>query len=373
MIKLAAMQKIVIDAREIGTTTGRYIENLLEELQEIDTDLTHRYYILMYPKTLATWQPKSKRFIKVACRFKEFTFGEQLGLLWQLLVIQPDLVHFGMVQQPILYMGKVVTTMHDLTTLRFDNPSKNPLVFRFKQQVYQVVNFIAAHKSKAVIVPTEFVKDDVARTMRTNSRKITVTYEAGDKIGAKAEPLPELTGTQFILYVGRPNPHKNLARLIEAYALLKQTMPHVHLVLAGRSDALFKRFERDVERGNIPDVHFTDRVSDGQLRWLYEHAAVYVFPSLSEGFGLPGLEAMANDAPVASSNATCLPEVYGNAAHYFNPVSVDDIAAKVKDILTDEKLRKQLVARGHKQVAKYSWRRMAQQTLDIYKSILNEP
>src|SRR6185312_12742625 len=108
----------------------------------------------------------------VASRYKEFTFAEQIGLFWQLLVIQPDLVHFAMVQQPILYFGKVVTTMHDLTTLRFNNPSKNPLVFWFKQRVYVWVNFIAAHKSKAVIVPTEFVKDDVARNMRTNSRKI---------------------------------------------------------------------------------------------------------------------------------------------------------------------------------------------------------
>ncbi|HXR49585.1 MAG TPA: glycosyltransferase family 1 protein [Verrucomicrobiae bacterium] len=366
------MKKIVIDAREWPTSTGRYVRELVEQLQEVDTDLSHRYYILMKPKDLDSWEPKSKRFTKVASRYKEFTFAEQIGLFWQLLVIQPDLVHFAMVQQPILYFGKVVTTMHDLTTLRFNNPSKNPLVFWFKQRVYVWVNFIAAHKSKAVIVPTEFVKDDVARNMRTNSRKITVIYESGDTYPMKPEAVAELEDKQFIMYIGRPSPHKNLSRLIEAYGTLKQSMPELHLALVGKRDALYKRHEQEVERLGIPDVHFTGFLSDARVRWLYEHAAVYVFPSLSEGFGLPGLEAMANGAPVASSNATCLPEVYGDAALYFDPRNVDDMAGTIKRILTDEKLRARLISAGRKQVAKYSWRRMAEQTLEVYKRVLGE-
>lgn len=366
------MKKIVIDAREWSTSTGRYVRELVEHLQVVDTDLSHRYYILLKPKDLGSWEPKSKRFNKVSSRFKEFTFGEQLGLLWQLLVIQPDLVHFTMTQQPILYLGKVVTTMHDLTTLRFDNPSKNPLVFGFKQQVYKLVNFVAAHKSTLIITPSEYVKDDVARALRTNSRKIRVTYEAGEIYNTKAEPVPELEEAQFIMYVGRPMEHKNLGRLIDAFALLKQSMPELHLVLVGKQDSLFRRHEQAVEAAHIPDVHFTGWLPDSQVRWLYEHTAAYVFPSLSEGFGLPGLEAMANGSPVVSSNATCLPEIYRTAAHYFDPRSVDDMAAAIQQVITDKQLRSKLITAGRKQAAKYSWQRMAEQTLDIYKYVLGE-
>lgn len=366
------MKKIVIDARELRTSSGRYVERLLEYLQQVDTDLSHRYVVLLKPRDMDGWEPKSKRFTKFACPYKEFTFAEQFGLLWQLLRLKPDLVHFAFVQQPILYRGKVVTTMHDLTTLRFGNPAKNPIVFRFKQMVYQWVNFIAAHKSKVIITPTEYTKEDVAKAMRTNSRKIVVTYESAEELAAKAEPIAELEDKQFIMYVGRPNPHKNLGRLIEAFSLLKQTLPDLHLVLAGKQDALFRRQEREVSRLGIPDVHFTGFVSDGQLRWLYEHTTAYVFPSLSEGFGLPGLEAMIHGAPVISSDATSLPEIYGDAARYFDPLDTDALVTAIKAVVTKPELRKELVKRGYRQAGKYSWERMAEQTLDIYRRVLGE-
>lgn len=367
------MKKIVIDARELRTSTGRYIERLLHYLQEVDTDLSHRYIVLLKPEDMEDWKPYSKRFSKVACPYKEFTlFPEQVLYLWQLIRLKPDLVHFGMVQQPVLYQGAAVTTMHDLTTLRFKNPSKNPIVFRVKQDIYYWVNFIAAHKSRAVLVPTEYVKDDVAKAMRTNSRKITVTYEAGNTLEGKPEAIKELADLQFIMYVGRPNPHKNLNRLIEAFSLLKHDLPDLHLVLAGKEDALFRRLQRKVDSMGIPDVHFTGKISDGQLKWLYENTAAYVFPSLSEGFGLPGLEAMAHGAPVVSSDATSLPEIYGEGAYYFEPTDVEAMAKAIKAVLTKPDLRKKLIKEGTKQVKKYSWKRMAEQTLDVYREALGE-
>jgi glycosyltransferase involved in cell wall biosynthesis len=364
------MKKIVIDARELRTSTGRYVERLLNYLQEVDTDLSHRYVVLLKPKDMEGWNPKSKRFTKVACKYKEFTFGEQLGFAWQLYKLNANLVHFPMVQQPILYQRKVVTTMQDLTTLRFANPAKNRIIFRFKQRVYHWVNMIAARKSKVIITPTEFVKLDVAKYTHTNSRKIVVTYEAGDSIEASAEPIDELQDKQFIMYVGRPTPHKNLERLIDAFALLKEKHPELHLVLAGKTDKLFKRHASTVEKLGLQDVHFTGFISDGQLRWLYEHCAAYVFPSLSEGFGLPGLEAMSHKAPVVASNATCLPEVYGDAAHYFDPYDTDAMVKAINDVLTKSELRKNLIKTGTRQVGKYSWKRMAEQTLAAYNSVL---
>jgi len=363
-------KKIVIDARELRTSTGRYVERLLNYLQEVDTDLSHRYVVLLKPKDMDGWDPKSKRFTKVVCRFKEFTFSEQLGLAWQLYRLKANLVHFPMVQQPVLYQRKVVTTMQDLTTTRFSNPSKNRLIFRFKQWVYKWVNHIAARKSRAIITPTEFVKDDVAKFTRSNSRKIIVTYEAGDSIEADSEPIEELEDKKFIMYVGRPTPHKNLERLIEAFAILKEKHPELHLVLAGKTDRLFKRHSGTVKDMGLEDVHFTGFVSDRQLRWLYEHCTAYVFPSLSEGFGLPGLEAMSHKAPVVSSNATCLPEVYGDAAHYFDPYDTASMVKAINDVLNKPELRETLIAAGTKQVGKYSWKRMAEQTLAVYNSVL---
>jgi glycosyltransferase involved in cell wall biosynthesis len=193
-----------------------------------------------------------------------------------------------MVQQPILYRGKTVTTMHDLTTARFRNPAKNWFIFMFKQQAYKWLNKRVAHKSDAIIAASEFVRDDIAKFARANSREIIVTYEAADKIIEKAEPLLELDGKNFIMYVGRPQPHKNLERLVEAFAILKKNHPKLTLVLAGKKDILYKKLEKIVNSEDIPDVIFTDFVSEGQLRWLYENTAAYVFPSLSEGFGLPG-------------------------------------------------------------------------------------
>ena len=131
-------------------------------------------------------------------------------------------------------------------------------------------------------------------------------------------------------------------------------------------------YEAYVNEHSIKNVIFTDFISDEQLRWMYENTAVYCFPSLSEGFGLPGLEAMLHGAPVASSTATCLPETHGDAAHYFDPYDVEDIAHAIDDLLTDEKLRRQLIKKGKQHVKTFSWQRMAEQTLAVYNSVVKD-
>lgn len=363
--------KIAIDARELTTSTGRYIERLLHYLQEIDQQ--HDYLVLLKPEDIPKWQPTNPRFTVVACPHAEYTFDEQLGFNKQLKSLGIDLVHFGMPQQPIHYRGPKVTTFHDLTTLRFNNPSKNWPVFKLKQQVYKMVIKSAARHSSGVIAISQFTKDDVVRFTSVPADKVTVTYEAADKITVEIEQIDKLAGERFIMYIGRPTPHKNLGRLIEAFALLVKQQPGLKLVLAGKLDSNYARHQKTVEKmGLTKSVIFTDFVNEAQLRWLYENTAAYIFPSLSEGFGLPGLEAMVHGAPVVSSNATCLPEVYGQAAHYFNPLDVGDMAAKINEVLTDQKLRQELIKRGAAQAAKYSWRRMAEQTLEIYKKALNE-
>ena len=362
------MSRIIIDAREYTSTTGRYMFRLLQYLERIDHE--HEYVILLKPKDMEVYTLSNPNFTKVACPHKEFTLDEQLGFKKQLEGLKPDLVHFGMVQQPVLYKGRVVTTMQDLTTIRFRNPSKNPIVYTLKQQVYKWVNKKAAKKSAAIITPTEFVKNDVVSYTGVSPDKITVTYEAADFIIDQPQPVTELENKQFIMYIGRPMPHKNLPRLIEAFKQLKTTHPDLKLVLAGKTDVLYENIEKTVQQEGIQDILFTGFVSEGQLRWLYEHCAAYVFPSLSEGFGLPGLEAMVHGAPVVSSNATCLPEVYGTAVEYFDPLDVAAMAQAIGSVIDTPELRNKLIAAGKVRAKQFSWQHMAEQTLAVYKNVL---
>jgi glycosyltransferase involved in cell wall biosynthesis len=175
------------------------------------------------------------------------------------------------------------------------------------------------------------------------------------------------------MFTGRPLPHKNLYRLIEAFANLSEKHPDLILAIIGKKDASFDSYISFMEKLGVSNsVVFTDYVPDGQLKWALGHTKAYIFPSLSEGFGLPGLEAMHYGAPVVSSSATCLPEVYENAAHYFDPTDVNDITSKINDVLSSEKLRKDLIKKGKIQVNKYSWKDMAEQTLAVYKKVLSE-
>ncbi len=366
------MANIVIDARELRTSTGRYVERLLHYLQQLPSE--HEFTVLLKPADMEGWTPTNLRFHKVACPHKEFTLDEQIGYLQQLNKIRTELgdalVHFCKPEQPILYKGKTVTTIHDLTTMRFINPDKQPLIFKLKQYVYRYVVKRAVRKAAAVIAISEYTRKDLLQFTRIDAAKVTVTLESTDVINTPTSPLKHLQKKQFIMYIGRPMAHKNLPRLIEAFALLRSSHPDLMLVLAGKKDANYQRIEGAIPSKLRPYVYFTDFVSEGELRWLYEHTAAYVFPSLSEGFGLPGLEAMLHGAPVVSSNATCLPEIYGDAAHYFDPLDVTAMADAINEVLTDNTLRARLMSAGCEKASEYSWWRMAEQTLAVYEQAL---
>lgn len=364
------MKTILIDCRTWKYGTGRYQEQLVTHLERTDNE--HKYIILLREKDLAAWEPTNPHFQKILCPYKEFTFSEQTGFLQQLNSLQADLVHFPMVQQPALYRGNSVTTIQDLTTVRFRNPTKNWLTFTLKQQVYKALNWYVARKTKLLITPSEFVKKDIAAFAHIPETKITVTYEAATPLPQPATPLPSLEKKDFIMYLGRPLPHKNLWRLIEAFRLLQPAHPNLLLVLAGKIDEAYQQIIDRAEDAGVTNIVCTDFISDHELLWLYQNCRAYVFPSLSEGFGLPALEAMASGAPLVSTNATCSPEVYGDGAHYFDPLNVKDIAAKIEDVLTDPQLREELIGRGRAQAARYSWEKMAQETLGVYKKALGE-
>lgn len=358
---------IAIDARIINSSTGTYVKKLLIYLQKIDKE--NRYTILVPSKDLGYFTPTNKNFTLVAADFKNYSFGEQTAFKKFLDNLAPDLVHFCMPQQPILYKGKHVTTVHDLILLNTYNSDKNWLVFHAKQLVGRYVFKKIAQTSEHIITPTEYVKKAYIEFTKIPENKVTVTIEGADVFIDKIRPFNHPFG-KFLLYVGQQSDYKNIRRLGDAHQKLLATHPDLGLILVGKKSAAHLKNETYFNSKGYKNILFTGFLDDEQRDWLFANCSVYVFPSLMEGFGLPGLEAMGYGAPVASSNATCLPEVYGDAAHYFDPTDTDDMVRAINDILTDTRLRTRLISASKKQLKKYSWQTMASQTHQIYLNAL---
>lgn len=356
------MAHIVIDARVINSSTGTYVERLLHYLQKIDTK--NNYTVLMRTKDHGYWRPTVKNFVVRFADYDDYSFGEQLGFKKLLDSLQADLVHFCMPQQPVLYKGKKVTTIHDLTLLKKYNSDKNYFIYKIKQFVGRFVFKKVARDSEFVIMPTNYAKKDLLKFVNIPAEKITVTYEACDpgvnKLKKYEPPLKK-----YLLNVGNHSDFKNLVRLAESHQKLLTKHPDLGLLFVCRPTSARKINEALFKKRGYKNIYFAF-LSMEERDYVFTHAAVYVTPSLSEGFGLTGLEAMGFGAPVVSSNATCLPEVYADAALYVDPFSVDDIAEKIDNVLTDKKLRNNLIKRGYERSRFFSWEKMARETHDVY-------
>lgn len=362
------MAKIVIDARIIKSSTGRYVERLLHYLQQIDH--TNQYIILIPTKDLDYFQPTQANFKVMACDFANYSLAEQWQFKYFLDHLQADLVHFCMPQQPVLYRGKTVTTFHDLTLLKVYNRDKNWFVFKLKQAIGKWLFRRVAHQTNHIIVPSQFTKQDLLDTYHINSDKISVTYESADFHQINPEPYPTVF-KHFIMYVGQQSTYKNIARLGDAHQQLLNQYPDLGLLLIGNLNSAAQINQAYFQKHNYRNIHFTGFVSDQQLAWLYQNCAAYIFPSFYEGFGLPGVEAMAAGAPLIASNATCLPEIYAEGAIYFNPTNTNEMAEVIAQVLDNPQLRQQLISRGQRRAQDFSWQTMAKQTLQIYQQTLS--
>lgn len=362
--------RIVIDARMLRTTTGRYIDRLLEHLQDLDA--RNQYLVCLDQRGFDSWFPRAPNFTKVLAPFPAYSWAEQWKFPRLLRRLQADLVHFTMPQQPFLFFGRNVTTVHDLTLIRFSNAADGRWSYRLKMGLFGALLRLIAWRACGVIANSFYTRDDYARLVGCDAEDIHVTHLAADPLAAEPQEIAALKGRRFLLYVGNAYPYKNIDLLLTAQRQLARTDPQLHLVLAGKTDGYHETIERRVREEGIPNVHFPGYVSDGQLSWLYSRAVAYVFPSRSEGFGLPGLEAMLHGLPVISSSSTALPEVFGDAALYFSPDSVEQYIERVQSVLQGRECRDALIRRGHQRVSSYSWSRMAESTLAVYRRCLGQ-
>lgn len=369
--------KIVIDGRLWAETgPGRYIRNLVTELQKIDSQ--NEYFLLLLKKDFDK-VGLAVNFKKVLADFRWYSLAEQIKLPKILKSINPDLVHFPHFNVPIFYKGKYVVTIHDLIHHHFQMKratTRNPLVYQLKRIGYGRIFSHAVKASEKIIVPSDFVKQQLIKEYKLDKSKITVTYEGADEslidLAKQDSPsnfskLVQKFSIQkpYIFYVGNAHPHKNLLRLVNAFTKLRESHSDLSLVLSGPDHYFWQQLKKEV---NTKGIIFTGFVTDRELVSLYKNAAAYVMPSLEEGFGIPLLEAMACECPVVSSEAGSLKEVGGEAVIYFDPENENDMVGKISKVLDDKKIRESLIKKGEQRYKEFSWKKMAQETLQIYEN-----
>lgn len=365
---------IGIDARmaAIPGGHGRYITNLVRELMAIDTQ--NRYTLFILQKDRGYFSLPNDRWQIVVADVQWYTLREQF-VLPRILARHPvDLMHFPHWNVPLLYRRPFVVTIHDLTLLRFPSlraSTLHPMLYKIKEFGFKLSLRHAAQKSVHVVTPSEFVKKDVVEKLHILHTKVTAVYEGMGMQQAAHGENESASSRLYLLYVGVAYPHKNLERTIDAFMRVADT--RTQFVLAGRTTYFHEQLEQWVNKKYphaIPnrDIVFTGEVDDSQLASLYAHARGFVYCSLSEGFGLPPLEALSHGTPVLASNTTCLPEILGDAAILVNPEDTDAIAHGMRQLIGDEQLRVQLLAKAPEILSRYSWRKMAEEILKIYKN-----
>jgi len=235
-------------------------------------------------------------------------------------------------------------------------------------------------RASHIIAISQSTKSDLVKYLRIPETRISVIYNGVDhNIFKPYEPYQmrpyhvTLSHKPYILYVGSERRRKNLGRLFEAFATLRQEFPELKLVKVGgpgRSKQLGSETLKKLSSlGITEDVIFVDHVFELTLAYYYSSAALLAYPSLYEGFGLPPLEAMACGCPVVTANTSSLPEVVGEAGIMVNPYDTSSLVQAMRRVLTDDKLRDNMVRRGLEQSKKFSWEKTAELTLQVYNKV----
>jgi glycosyltransferase involved in cell wall biosynthesis len=348
----------------------QYIYYLLRHLGQVNDGM--RYTVLLGEGTLpadvgltalqSRW-PTSRAAVRV--------LWEQLVQPWALQWIRADLVHGPAFAGPLLSSCPVVVTIHDLSFIRF------PKLFRPASRFYlAVLTRLSARRARRLIAVSAHTARESTRLLNVPPERIDVVYHGvdpafrplpADEVSSLRERrgLPE----RFVLFVGTLEPRKNLVRLVEAFARVRDGK--VGLVLVGGRGWLYDELFARVESLGLDDeVIFAGYVMSDELPIWYNAATVVAYPSVYEGLGLPVLEAQACGTPVLTSNVSSLPEAAGDAALMVDPYDVEAMAAELDRLLADELLRHELRERGLAHARRFSWLRTAQETARVYRCAL---
>jgi len=361
--------KIGIDCRLWEETgVGRYIRNLVLNLQKLDKKNEYILFALNKDVSNIKHQVLSKNWRIVNANIRWHTLKEQLKFPQILEKENLDLMHFPYFSVPIFYKRPFVVTIHDLIQNHYSSGHASTLPFPFyhlKRIGYQKVLNHAVSKSKRIIVPLLSVKEDLIKILKVFGDKIIVTQEGFDpniKKGKASESVLKAANNPYFLYVGNAYPHKNLKTLIKGFSNVKLG---VNLILVGREDYFYKNL-KEKKNSNLIFLH---DISDSDLFYLYANSIAVVSASLMEGFGLIPLEALGSGAIPVVSDIPAFREVCDDAAIYFNPKDTTGITDKlVKAINLEESEKKEIKKKAEILLEKFSWQKMAKETLKIYES-----
>lgn len=287
---------------------------------------------------------------------------------------ETDLTLFFNYIVPPRVSGRVITTIHDLTYLRYPETMVRKNLRRIQRGVGSSIR-----RSSRVLTISRFSKGELIALLDIPEEKIAVVYPAPSLSEAHAdfEECSRKWGLRppYLLYVGTIEPRKNLVRLLRAFDLLKtrESIPHQLVLAGGRGWQDEEILQTAKSIANEQTVIFTGYLSEGEKNTLYQNADAFVFPSLYEGFGIPPLEAMAFGCPVICSNAASLPEAVGEAARLVDPLDEWDIAQGIWDVLSDKEYASRLITAGYRQSKKYTWDESAEKLAGICASVLEGP
>lgn len=356
-----------IDYRPTGV--GVYTENLVRCLLKIDKK--NEYFLIHHgPSTHPLYQ-KTK---EIKYRFyPRIPLMLQDSLFLSLTKQKFDLVHKP---NPTAFLFPIkfptIATVFDLSYVHYRSLSNMPHQFFYSLMVKKTLR-----NCSRIIAISKYTKEDVIRTFNVSEKKIDLIYGGAvnpcyRKLSKKDIP-PSFKEKYhlgpYILFTGTIEARKNVATLIKAFSKIKKHYSgQLSLILVGKVDSRADQILNEVRQSEFSsDIILPGYVDGKELQYFYNLASVFVYPSLFEGFGIPVLEAMACGCPVIISNATCLPEIAGQAALQINPEDVDGLAKTMERVLIDKVLRKQMIDDGYRQAKKFSWQKCARETLQVYQ------
>jgi glycosyltransferase involved in cell wall biosynthesis len=346
---------------------GRYCRGLIEAIGRVDQ--TNRYTVIM-PGTYELPSRPNIRYRPIRLPLMKRRAWEQLT---PALVGGYDLLHFPYDSAVIWKRSKFVVTVHDVKPMLFGSLKPRQSVSRWVEQ-----RLIGDRWARIdhILTDSDCSRGDIARCCGIPLDRVTVVYPGVDNERFRPAPLenshqPSQPGRPYILCVAGADPTKNVGTLVEAFIRLPPLLRNSHdLVLAGDLRRRADLRERVTGAGIEKQVRFDGIVSDDALIALYQHAALFVFPSRYEGFGLPVLEAMACGCPVICSNASSLPEVTGDAAILVDPCDVESLSRRIAEVLSDPALRQHLRSQSLQQAKTFSWDRTARETIAVYRKVV---